>query len=118
MYLKYTVDGLLEEIVRKQWPEATEDELLRDYENVYEWVWLKLPQFEICLNVSREHEWGKETTVYPIYECAFDMQMRKRIDEVPEEALERIRNAHGCKVEVFSGTPHSDEGDGDPLRTV
>ena len=116
MYLKFTVDGPLEDLVRSVWPEATEDELIRDYENVYEWVWLKLPAQGLRLNISREHEWGEDVTgtVFPIYVTEFEDGLKRQGDGIARQ----IASAHGCPVEVHEGRHNVEKPDGKPVRVI
>lgn len=118
MYLKYTIAGNLEDLVRKVWPHASNDDLIRDYENRYEWVWLRLPNFNIRLNISREHEWGEETKVYPIYVSAFDLVSDEVVDEIPEEVIQILHKGNDCKIEIFSGRYNVEVEDGEPIRVL
>ena len=116
MYLKFTIDGPLEDIVRAVWPEATADELNRDYENVYEWVWLDLPSQGIRLNISREHEWGEDLTgtVFPIYVSEYEDGLTKQADLIARQ----IASAHGCRVELHEGRHNVEKADGTPDRGI
>ena len=116
MYLKFTIGGPLEDLVRSVWPDASEDELIRDYENVYEWVWLTLPERGLRLNISREHEWGEEAegTVYPIYVSEFEQGLGKQVDSIAQ----KIATSHKCRVEVHEGRHSVDEADKQPIRVI
>jgi len=116
MYLKFTNGGSLEDLVRSVWPDASEDELIRDYENVYEWVWLTLPELQLRLNISREHEWGEEAeeTVYPIYISEFDQGLSDQADSIAQ----KIAIAHQCRVEVHDGRHNVDKPDKQPVRVI
>ena len=119
MYLKFIVAGPLEKIVRAVWPEASEDDMIRDYENVYEWVWLSLPDDGVRLNISREHEWGDDAEsgrVSPIYVAPFEIEREAFLDLIPPKIVERISITHCCKVEAFDGRPNVDEEDGVPIK--
>ena len=118
MYLKFIVIGELIEIVKLIWPNAKENDLQRDYENKYEWVWLTIPELGICLNISREHEWGKESKTYPIYLNNWQNPYENRIDHIPEDIIERVSKALKCSVEVFSNSNIPGEEDAEPQRVV
>ena len=120
MYLKFTVAGPLEDIVRAVWPDSPESDLIRDYENVYEWVWLTLPEERLRLNISREHEWGDEAEsgrVFPIYVSPFEVEREEFLDAISPDIAERISMTHGCHVEVFDGRQNVDEADVSPIKT-
>lgn len=118
MYIKFTVDGPLIDIVRKAFPDAPDDALFRDYENVYEWVWLSLPSEKITLNISREHEWGEETRIYPIYVNAWSLDQTERIDDVPRPLINAFAQAHPCPIELFAGQYNVDLPDGKPIEVI
>ncbi len=118
MYLKFTIDGDLEELVKGIWPNATEDELFRDYENVYEWVWLSLPEYNLRLNISREHEWGEKTQVYPIYVSAFELEKDEFINEIPEEIIQIFCKGINSKLEIFSGRYNVEVKENEPIRVL
>lgn len=117
MYVKFTVDGPLEEIVRVIWPEP-EYNLVRDYENVYEWVGLEIPNLKMFLNISREHEWGEEKRVYPIYLSAMDQTKKLFIDPIPAEILDRLGSRLKTQVQIFAGRHNVEVPDGTPIRIV
>lgn len=91
---------------------------MRDYENVYEWVWLKLPEHNLRLNFSREHEWGEESRIYPIYVSAFSLESDEFVDEIPGEIIDIFLQGLKCKIEVYSGRANVDEEDGIPTRIL
>ena len=55
MYLRVSTKLKFPDLAQLLNPDLTEDSLGWDYENVYEWMWVDLPQFDFVLNVSREH---------------------------------------------------------------
>ena len=118
MYLKFSVDAPLDELVRSLWPEVPRTNLLYDYENVYEWVWLSLPLLGIRLNISREHGWGEDSSSKAIYVSAFQLERDEHIDALPEGLAERIARTQGCSVHVFSGRANVDEEDGEPVEVL
>lgn len=118
MYLKFTSEGNLEELVKEIWPSATEDELFQDYENVYEWVWLSLPAYNMRLNISREHEWGEETQIYPIYVSAFELENDRFISEIPEEIIQIFSKGMNTQLEIFNGRYNVEAKDDEPIRVI
>lgn len=78
-------------------------------------VWLALPGLGIRLNLSRQHEWGEESQVYPIYLSAYRLDREEGIDTIPEEIADRVLRVHGCPVKVFAGSHNVDQPDGAPV---
>ena len=113
MYFKFLIDGPLEEISRKAWPEASEDDLFRDYENVYEWVWLSIPEHGLRLNISREHEWGEETQIYPIYVQAFHLKKEDYIDRIPKQVIQKFQRNIETRIEIYNGRVNVDNEGGE-----
>ena len=55
MYLRIATELDFKELATSLSPDLTEESIGWDYENVYEWMWVELPQFDFVLNISREH---------------------------------------------------------------
>ena len=123
MYLRLRFEGALEDSVRAIWPETQGDDLLHDYENVYEWIWLKLPQHAVRLNISREHGFDDELDdVVPdqvgfVYISAFEVEREQLIDAVPEIVVQELASKHEGRIEIFSGRCNVDTPDGAAKRT-
>lgn len=118
MYLKFTAAGPLKELVKQLWPNVPDSYLTRDYENLYEWVWLTLPEYGLRLNISREHEWGSEKRVYPVYVSAFMMETDTWIEEIPEEIIGVFQQVLDCPILVFGGRENADKEDGMPIKVL
>jgi hypothetical protein len=124
MYLKLRFEGALEDCVRAIWPESLDDDLLHDYENVYEWIWLRLPKHAIRLNISREHGFDDELDdVVPeqvgfVYISAFEIDREQFIDAVPEMVVQQLASKHEGRIEIFSGRCNVDVADGVAMRTI
>lgn len=105
MYLKIEINGELDALMQKVWPNKTEDELYWDAENVYEWVWIALPEYQIYLNVSREHDWDEVHGNAPTYISGFssDKEGSKRVKLISSEISSRIAQTLGCKVFAHAG---------------
>ncbi len=58
MYLKFETRLEFPELARTLCPELKEYRLDWDSEDVYEWMYVDLPQLDFSLNVSREHGWA------------------------------------------------------------
>ena len=118
MYLKIEINGELDELMRKIWPNKTKDELYRDYENEYEWVWVALPEHRIFLNVSRAHDWGEEKDNYPTYVSGFssDQEGSQRVDSIPSEISSLIAQTLGCKVFVHDGNYYIGQPEGELIN--
>lgn len=121
MYFKFTVEGDLEDIVRSVWPYASGPDLEYDYENVYEWVWLNLPEQDAHLNISREHKKHDDAvaeTVFPIFLSAMEPDRKNFVDELDQAIARRISLVHGCEVEVFDGRYPLSENEETPVTTI
>ncbi|MFZ1400608.1 MAG: hypothetical protein WAS33_27150 [Candidatus Promineifilaceae bacterium] len=118
MFLKFTASGPLEEMVKYLWPEISDSCLIRDYENKYEWVWLTLPEYGVRLNISREHEFGREKRVYPVYVSAFRVETDMWIEEIPEEIIGVFRQGLDCPILIFDGRRNVDKEEGTPIKVL
>ena len=118
MYLRIEINGELFDLMQKVWPNKDESKLYHDCENVYEWVWVSLPEYKIWLNVSREHEQGKEQQNYPTYIRSFDSDavFSKRVERIPSEVPAIISKALQCKVVVHEGNHIIDRPEGNVLN--
>ncbi len=118
MYLRIEINGDLDELMQKVWPNKNNEELYRDYENVYEWVWVSLPDYSIWLNVSREHKWGEEKENYPTYVAGYssDQEGSQRVEVISPEVSSHIAQALGCNVFAHAGNYYIGKPEGELLN--
>ncbi len=102
LHLKFIIDGSLVEIVQKAWPNLDEDLMAWDYENRYEWAWVALPEHDIRLNISREHEWGEEPHSYPLFIAPFKIDADIPHGVIPGIIVQHLVDSFGCDAEVFA----------------
>ena len=128
MYLKSDTQLSFPKLARLLCPGLIEDSLGWDYENVYEWMWLNLPEFDFVLNVSREHgDTGEHdgsnkkrspATAGSTYINAWTEPNGDRVDELPDSLFHLIAKRLNVDVAIFVGTLNVDDKDGKPNRIV
>jgi len=118
MHIKFVIDGPLVEIVQKAWPTLDEDSMARDYENRYEWAWVSLPEHNIRLNISREHEWGEETHNYPLFIAPFKTEVDTPFGIIPDDVIQHLVDSLGCDAELFAAETPIYDGDARADRVV
>jgi len=114
----------------------TEESIGWDYENVYEWMWVELPQFDFVLNISREHGGAgvgddlfdqlagdldaqrKLIKPGPTYINAWTNRNGERVNDLPETLAQFFANQLNVDVVVFDGILNVDGEDREAVRTV
>ena len=81
-------------------------------------MWLSIAEYGLRLNISREHEWGEETQIYPIYVQAYCLEKDKFIDGIPVQLVQRFQNNIGSKIEIYAGKYIVDIEEGEPIRVI
>ena len=96
-----------------------------DYENVYEWVYLEIPDFKLILNVSRDH--GQHAVDDGILDGMSDEElrdlpqagktyiMREKSKSISPEVIKFIAERINSAIDVFDGVMNVDKEDGDPF---
>ena len=136
MYLKFETRLEFPELARTLCPELKEDSLDWDSENVYEWMYVDLPQLDFSLNVSRKHGWADiddeilnqhhddqealRQLVHPgaVYVFGWDRNTAAYVDELPDYLPSLIADRLGADVSVFNRRINVDIPDGPPLTVV
>ncbi len=116
--------------------DLTEDSIDYDYENVYEWMYVDLPQIEFSLNVSREHGWADiedemldkyehhkpqlRELVQPglVYVFGWSRETDDYVDDLPDFLPSLVADRLGVDVSVFSRRINVDSSDGEPIAVV
>jgi hypothetical protein len=104
-------------------PSVSDDSIDWDYENVYEWMWLDLIQFDFVLNISREHgdadvDDGTFATPGSTFVNAWSRGDRYRVDKLPDSLAQFLANQLNVDIAVFAGTLNVDIEDGPPIRII
>ena len=136
MYLKIAIELDFKELATSLSPDLTQESIGWDYENVYEWMWVDLPQYDFVLNISREHGGAdvdddlfdqlagdsdaqrKLMKPGPTYVNAWTNRNGERVNDLPETLAQFFANQLNVDVVVFDGILNVDGEDGAPARTV
>ena len=126
MYLRVSTKLKFPDLAQLLNPDLTEDSLGWDYENVYEWMWVDLPQFDFVLNVSREHGGAdvddelydqlagdpdaqrRLMTPGPTYINAWTKVNGERVNDLPESLAQFLAKQLNVDVDVFGNRCTSD----------
>jgi hypothetical protein len=136
MYLRFDTRLDFPALAQALCPELTKDKLDWDFENVYEWMHVNLPQLDFSLNVSREHGWadiedevldqyeGNQEQLRqivspgPVYVFGWDRDKSDYVDTLPEFLPSLIADRLSVEVSVFSRRINIDMPDGEPLAVI
>jgi hypothetical protein len=136
MYLRFLTRLEFPQIAKRLCPDLTEDAIDRDSENVYEWMYIDLPQLGYSLNVSREHGWAdlddetldqyennNETLKQivqpgPVYVIGWDRKHDQYVDALPDFLPSFFADRLAIDVAVFAGRLDVDNAVCEPLRVV
>lgn len=102
MYLKFETRSEFPALAEALCADLTEDMIDWDSENVYEWMYVDLPQLAFSLNISREHGWANvdndtmdqyrdnedklKEHVHPgaVYVFGWDRKVSDYVDQLPD----------------------------------
>ncbi len=136
MYLRFDTRLEFPVLANKLCADLTEDSVDWDSENVYEWMYVDLPQLTYSLNVSREHGWADiddetldqyenneeklKQIVQPghVYVIGRDRTQDRYIDHIPDFLSSFFADRLGVEVSEYSGRVNMDIADTKPLRVV
>lgn len=137
MYLKFDCRLELRAIGKRLIPEAVTDEIETDAENVYEWMWIEIPNVPCSLNVSREHGWAQiedalmdldsdaaEDEVHsivtpgPVFVSGWNRSRDEFVDALPDWLSQYFADRLSIDVLVFHGRPNVDLPDTTPIAVV
>jgi hypothetical protein len=135
MYLRFESRLEFPALARALCPELTEDNIDWDSENVYEWMYVDLPQLDFSLNVSREHGWADiddETLDQqdneeqlkqivqpgPVYVFGWDRSESDYVDNLPDFLPSFLADRLSVDVSVFDRRINVDLPDGKALTVV
>lgn len=136
MYLRFETDLGLPALAKALHSELTEDDIDYDYENVYEWMYVDLPQIGFSLNISREHGWAdlddEVLDKYedeqeklrelirpgPVYIFGWSRETDSYVDELPGFLPLFVAERLGTAVSAFTRRINVDSSDGEPESVV
>ncbi len=133
MYARFHHDRTFPQLGSLLSPRTPECDLDCDVENVYQWMYISLPQFDATLNISRDHGWSKIpdeiecqyavddprllALVHPgptyATSCGHDRQSEP--DLAWHEISQYIADCVGVSVDLISGTLNADAEDPAPI---
>lgn len=136
MYLKLNSKLELKALGLLLVPGSAEEAFNWDYENVYEWMYVDIPDFDFSLNVSREHGLAdiddnlldeiearnEDVSQYlkpgPTYIFGWNSKSDAYVEELPDTLIQLIANRLNMEVVVFNKTINVDEADPEPFAVV
>ena len=132
MYLKLDKNIKFIELGKLLLPEATEESLCWDCENVYEWMYVDMPGYGFSLNISREHGMAdvdveildkyqddeealnEIVTPGPIYIFGWDKARDAYVD-LPESLIMTICRSLNTDILLYAGRINVDVPDAEPI---
>ena len=99
-----------------------------DYENVYEWVYLEVPNSKLTLNISRDH--GQHVIDDDVLDGMSDEElralpqagktyiMREESKWISFDLIKFIAEKTNSAIDVFDEMMNVDKEDGDPLSRI
>lgn len=133
MYLKFSTQLDFPELANALCPGLSEESINWDSENVYEWMYVDLPELSFSLNVSREHGWAevsddlldvhngndadlkKLVKPGPVYVFGWSNVTSDYIDLLPDSLAKTIAQRLAVEVAVYPGRINVDNPDPLPL---
>ena len=129
MYLKLNQNIKLIELGELLLPNSTEESLDWDYENVYEWMYVDIPNYKFSLNISRDHgmsdiedddlseeELNRIVKPGPIYIFGWDRKKDKYINDLPETLIKYISEKVNYELILYPGRSNVDKEDPKPIK--
>lgn len=136
MYLRFQTRLTFPELAQALCPDLTEDMIDWDRENVYEWMYLGLPQLEFSLHVSREHGWADVSDEVidqcekdnqklselihpgPVFVSGWNRRTSTAADSLPDFLPNFIANRLSLEVAVCAGRVNVELPDEGPIFLV
>lgn len=136
MYLRFHTRLKFPELAQGLCTELTEEAIDWDYENIYEWMYVNLPQLDFSLNLSREHGWAEVDDAIldrygadpekleeivepgPVYVFGWNRETSSYVDELPGFLPSFVADRLSVDVSLFSGRLNVDTPDANPVMVV
>ena len=132
MYLRINQNIKLVDLGKLLLPGSTEESLNWDIENVYEWMYVDIPNYDFSLNISRDHgmseiedeildqyeenELHKIVKPGPIYIFAWDRKNDKYINDLSESLIIYLNQKITSDIAVLPGRINVDKADPEPIN--
>lgn len=132
MYLRFQSSLEFPALAHALCEQLTEDNINWGSENVYEWMWVDLPQLDFSLNISREHgladvedevldryrddeeELKRIVRSGPIYVMGWNRNRDEYVDQLPDFLAKYIADRLSVDVFGFHRRINVDVADGEP----
>ena len=116
---------------RRILPHLRPDQVDWDYENVYEWAYVDLPELSFTLDVTRDHgmsdvdddvvdgltpeEIEALPTAGPTYIFGLDRRSDSYVLDLADELIQRISDSVQSEILIFPGRINVDQADPEPI---
>ena len=120
MYLKFETNMSFVDIAQSICPTLSEDQLMWDYENRYEWMNMFFEQFNITLNFSREHgQFFEGRSPGSTYICCDGVEIEQsNFDKYYHQVAKIVSEKLSTVVQIYSGNHSYEEEEGQPEYSV
>ncbi|MFT7640296.1 MAG: hypothetical protein ACI9G1_002037 [Pirellulaceae bacterium] len=139
MYLRFSTRLEFPALASTVCADSAEAALDWDSENVYEWMYVTLPELDYSLNVSREHGWAdiddelldlhegddaelrklrKLAKPGPVYVYGWDREKSDYVDELPDSVAQTFAQRLAVDVYVYAGRINVDKPDDTPVVII
>lgn len=134
MYLRLEKKISPKNVAVALFPDVVEGDLEYDIENVYEWLYLKIPPFDHSLDITRDHgmsdvddndidgmsneEIDLLDKAGPTYIFAWDRKKDAYIEFIPIEIIQKISNQLSSRVFVLPGRIDVGQKDPNPEKII
>ena len=131
MYLKLTERFSPKKVAVALLPHLRPDQVDWDYENVYEWAYVDLPELSFTLDVTRDHgmsdvdddvvdgltpeEIEALPTAGPTYIFGLDRRSDSYVLDLADELIQRISDSVQSEILIFPGRINVDQADPEPI---
>jgi len=132
MYLKLTKKISPRTVAKMITPDLDDHDLEHDYENVYEWAYIDLPELDFSLDVTRDHGMSEiedheldnmsqeELKSIPsagaTYIFGFNRKFDQYVNEIPEWVIEILCQKTQSDIFVYPGRINIDDEDPEPIK--
>lgn len=132
MYLKFTKKISPRTIAKLVLPDLIDHDLECDYENVYEWTYIDLPELDFSLDVTRDHgmaeidddeldnmseeELESLPSVGATYVFGVNRKSDQYVNEIPEWVVEILCQKTHSDIIVYPGRINLDAVDPKPIK--
>jgi len=136
MYLKLTERLSPKKVASALLPDLRPDQVECDFENVYEWAYVDLPELAFSLNVSRNHGMSDIDTdddvldgltsdaiealsiSGPTYIFGWNRRTESYVHDLSDHLIQRISDSIQSEILIYPGRINADADDPEPIGQV